>query len=99
MVARAGAGGWTRSPLRDAYALAMASFERVAVADREVARTRLSPYRALTTVAPSVALGGRIPREKDEIVFDGRCLRPSVGRWSCFPVSRRGVSCGWSSLF
>ena len=57
--------------LAQAYALAIGNFERVAVADTEVERTRLTPYRALTTVAPSVALGGTYTREKDEIVFGG----------------------------
>ena len=62
--------------LAQAYALAIGNFERVAVADTEIERTRLTPYRALTTVAPSVALGGTYTREKDEIVFGGTGAGP-----------------------
>ena len=63
--------------LAQAYALAIGNFERVALADTEVERTRLTPYRALTTVAPSVALGGTYTREKDEIVLGGTGADPS----------------------
>lgn len=61
--------------LSDAYAMAFRGFERVALADTEMARSRLSPYRALTTLGPTVSFTGAYNREKDEIGF----ALPSLG--------------------
>lgn len=56
--------------LEHAYELAVQRFERVQSADVELERAKLAPYRALTTVVPSVNLTGSYTREKEEIEFD-----------------------------
>ncbi len=56
--------------LEHAYELAVERFERVQSADVELERAKLAPYRALTTVVPSVNLTGSYTREKEEIEFD-----------------------------
>ncbi|HWP66799.1 MAG TPA: TolC family protein [Candidatus Limnocylindria bacterium] len=58
-----------RLTLADAYRLALEYVERVAIADTEVARTRLGAYRALSTAAPSVNFTGTYTREKEELEF------------------------------
>src|SRR5690606_7063429 len=56
--------------LPDAYALAIRHFENVQIADADVERAKLAPYRALTTVAPSLNVVGSFTREKEEIEFN-----------------------------
>jgi len=56
--------------LARAYELAVTHFERVQIADADVAQSELAPYQALTTVAPSVNVTGSFVREKEEIEFE-----------------------------
>lgn len=56
--------------LARAYELAVTHFERVRIADVDVEQAELAPYRALTTVAPSVNVTGSFVREKEEIQFE-----------------------------
>ena len=58
-----------RLTLAEAYRLAFQYVERIAIADAEVARTRLGAYRALSTVAPNVTFTGTYTREKEELTF------------------------------
>lgn len=58
-----------RLTLAEAYRLALQYVERVAIADTEVARTRLGAYRALSTAAPAVTFTGTYTREKEELTF------------------------------
>ncbi len=58
-----------RLTLAQAYEYALQYMERVAIADTEVARTRLGAYRALSTAAPDVTFTGTYTREKDELTF------------------------------
>lgn len=64
-----GAQAADRLTLGEAYRLAINYVERVAIADTEVARTRLGAYRALSTNAPTVNFTGTYTREKEELTF------------------------------
>jgi outer membrane protein len=71
--------------LPGAYAMAIRRFERVRLAGTEVARTQLSPYRALTTLAPTVSLTGTHTREKDEISFGAPGAPPPAAKTVVIP--------------
>ena len=60
-------GGLT---LAEAYALAIRHFEGIQIADADVERAKLAPYRALTTVTPSLSVIGSFTREKEQIEFN-----------------------------
>ena len=55
--------------LEEAYRQAIANEEQVKIAERELEKARLLPWRALTLLTPHADIDGRFTRNKDEISF------------------------------
>lgn len=56
--------------LEDAYRLAVANEERIAIAARELAKAELLPWRAVALMTPRGEVGAAFTRNKDAIAFN-----------------------------
>lgn len=57
--------------LDEAYRLAVANEEQVKIAERELAKAQLLPWRAIAQLTPRADIAGTYTRNKDEIAFTG----------------------------
>ena len=66
-------------PLEEAYQLAVANEEQVAIAARELAKAQLLPWRAIALMTPRGEVAGAYTRNKNEISFvqEGANLDPA----------------------
>jgi outer membrane protein len=55
--------------LEEAYSLALRSEEQIKIAERELAKARLLPWRAMAIMTPRAGITGVYRQEKDEIAF------------------------------
>jgi len=55
--------------LDEAYQLAFANEEQIKIAERELAKAQLLPWRAVTLLTPRMEIDGTYTRNKDEISF------------------------------
>jgi outer membrane protein TolC len=72
--------------LEEAYQLALANEEQVKIAEHELAKAQLLPWRAVSLLAPRADIAGTFTRNKEEIAFSqqptlpGQTGTPSVIR-------------------
>ncbi len=57
--------------LEEAYRLAVGNEEQVKIAERELAKAQLLPWRALSLLTPRADIAGTFTRNKEEIAFSG----------------------------
>jgi outer membrane protein len=90
--------GETRTlTLDDAYRLAIANEEQIKIAERELAKAQLLPWRAVALLTPRADVAGTYTRNKDEIAFTGN---PSGGggATTTFPSVIRPLE-SWQGIF
>jgi outer membrane protein len=83
--------------LDDAYRLAIANEEQIKIAERELAKAQLLPWRAVALLTPRADVAGTYTRNKDEIAFTGN---PSGGggATTTFPSVIRPLE-SWQGIF
>ncbi|MGE0823166.1 MAG: TolC family protein [Candidatus Binatia bacterium] len=64
--------------LDDAYRLALSNEEQIKIAERELAKAQLLPWRAVTLLAPHADITGTFTRNKDEISFSQQQTLPGA---------------------
>ncbi len=82
-------------PLEEAYRLALTNEERIKIAERELAKAQLLPWRAYAQLTPNANIVGTYTRNKEEISFIREPTLP--GQTGTPSTIRPGES--WQGLF
>ena len=82
-------------PLAEAYRLALANEEQIKIAERELAKAQLLPWRAYAQLTPNANIVGTYTRNKEEIAFISQPTLP--GQTGTPSTIRPGES--WQGLF
>lgn len=84
--------------LDDAYRLAIGNEEQIKIAERELAKAQLLPWRAITQLTPRADVNGLYTRNKEEIAFSGTPGGGGGGAASSFPSVIRPLE-SWVGTF
>lgn len=84
--------------LEEAYRLAVGNEEQVKIAERELVKAQLLPWRALSLLTPRADVAGTFTRNKEEIAFTGFSNGTGGGGAAAFPSVIRPLE-SWVGTF